>query len=113
MSISNASAENSTPGMSSAMASRSLRGSVETLEVELDPHLLELVREPGPDTSRDLRALESAMRVDAGRKVEHEGVLQHHRLALHAEHLCYRGDAPGAVPQACQMDDQVNCRGDL
>ena len=60
-----------------------------------DSELDELVGEARADSGRDWLTQESSARIDAGRIVEEERVLQRDGLTFHALHLGHKRDAPG------------------
>src|SRR5262245_60811450 len=45
--------------------------------------------------------------------LEHEDLLHGHDVALHADDLAHTDDTARTVRHARQMDDDVECRGDL
>ena len=76
-----------------------------------------VVGEPLAEARADARALEVpeelAVLVDAHAVVEEVEVLEDDHVALHAHDLADVGDAPRAVAQAAEVDDEVERRGHL
>src|SRR3954468_7256704 len=107
------------PAMASVMVSTVLAASrrLEVVAVheqarrDVDALDLELLDELGPDPGRLEPALDLALD-DAG-LLEHEDILHHDHVTLHALDLGDVRDTPRAVLQTCLVDDEVDGGGDL
>ena len=78
---------------------------------QVDALDLELLDELGPDAGRLEPALDLAL--DDARLLEHEHVLHHDHITLHALDLGDVGDPSRAVLQTCLVDDEVDRGRDL
>src|SRR3954466_14484888 len=83
---------------------------LEDLATQTNTQVSELLGELRPDAGGLEMAPEPAVLVDAHAVVEHEDVLQRDDVAFHALHLGDVRDAPGAVPEAADVHDQVERR---